>query len=120
MITIILGKLHSRSLLLGGSLFHIHRAAPILNLIVKDGLNVMKEGIEKIAESMVYWTTTPKREERFTETTQQLCISYSKKLCLDYVTRWNSTFLLLQTTIEYKYVFFHLNTRDPQYKISIK
>jgi hypothetical protein len=41
--------------------------AHILNLIVKDGLDVMKIAIENIRESVAYWTATPKRAEKFEE-----------------------------------------------------
>ena len=44
--------------------------AHILNLIVKDGLEVVKKGVEKIWDSVAYWTKTPKRKEKFEETTK--------------------------------------------------
>jgi len=34
--------------------------AHILNMIVKDGLSVMDEGIERIHDSVAYWTSTKK------------------------------------------------------------
>ncbi|CAN1289071.1 Putative AC transposase [Linum perenne] len=46
-----------------GTLLHMRCTAHILNLIVKDGLDVLKSGIEKIRDSVIYWTTTPKRVE---------------------------------------------------------
>ena len=54
------------------SLLHMHYSAYILNLIVKEGLAVIKEGVEKIRESVAYWTKTPKRMENFEETARQL------------------------------------------------
>ncbi|KAI8531946.1 hypothetical protein RHMOL_Rhmol11G0175200 [Rhododendron molle] len=116
MISILIGKLEPESLMSQGKLIHMRCAAHILNLIVKDGLEVIKGGIEKIRESVAYWTASPKREEKFEENARQLRILGGKKLCLDCVTRWNSTFLMLQTAIEYKDVFSRLKIRESQYK----
>jgi len=34
----------------------------ILSLIVKEWLTIIKEGVEKIQESVAYWITTPKKD----------------------------------------------------------
>ena len=84
---IMLRKLAGSSLMLGGDLFHMRCCAHILNLIVKDGLDVIKVGIDKIRESVAYWTATPKRQEKFEETARQLRVPSTKKLGLDCPTR---------------------------------
>ncbi|KAK1379649.1 hypothetical protein POM88_026393 [Heracleum sosnowskyi] len=84
MIEILLEKLDSSSLIAGGSLFHMRCSAHILNLIVKDGLEVIKSGVEKIRDSVAYWTATPKREEKFEETTRQL-----REASIGYATIYN-------------------------------
>lgn len=116
MITLLLEKLDNKPLLLGGTLFHMRCCAHVLNLIVKDGLEVIKAGVEKIRESVGYWTATPKRQEKFEETARQLRNPNTKKLGLDCATRWNSTYLMLQTALLYKDVFFRLKQRESQYK----
>lgn len=98
------------------SFFHVRCAAHILNLIVKDGLDVIKSSIEKVRDSVAYWTATPKREEKFEDAARQLGITYGRKLSLDCPTRWNSTFFMLQTAIEYRSAFGRLKLKDSQYK----
>ncbi|KAF7119442.1 hypothetical protein RHSIM_Rhsim13G0135100 [Rhododendron simsii] len=98
------------------SLFHVRCAAHILNLIVKDGLDVIKSSIVKVRDSVAYWTATQKREETFEGAARQLGITYGKNLSLDCPTRWNSTFLMLQTAIKYRNAFGRLKLKDPQYK----
>ena len=115
MVDILLDKL-SNSLLLNGRLFHMHYCAQILNLIVKDGLDVTGESIERICNSVSYWKMTPKRHKKFMKDVRELKISSTKQLILDCKTRWNSTYYMLDTALVYKDVFSRLKPREPQYK----
>ncbi|XP_073136407.1 zinc finger BED domain-containing protein RICESLEEPER 2-like [Henckelia pumila] len=116
MIEIILDKLPPSSLILEGKLFHMRCCAHILNLVVRDGLELIGDSIETIRYSVGFWTATPKRDEKFVETARQLKIPSTKKLELDCKTRWNSTYLMLNTALEYKDVFARLKQRDTLYK----
>ena len=108
-------KLQLADLLLDGSLMHMRCAAHILNLIVRDGLDIIKDGITLVRESVVYWNSTPKRVQIFYETAKQLRVVTEKKLVLDCPTRWNSTYAMLSHAKPYKEVFFRLKQRDNQY-----
>ncbi|WJZ96780.1 hypothetical protein VitviT2T_015431 [Vitis vinifera] len=116
MIDILLEKLSSSgSLLLNGKIFHMRCAAHVLNLIVKEGLDVIRVEIEKIRESVAYWSATPSRVEKFEDAARQLHLPCNKKLCLDCKTRWNSTYLMLSIAITYKDVFPRLKQREKLY-----
>jgi hypothetical protein len=56
-------KIGKGKLLLEGKLVHMRCCAHILNLIVKDGLDVIQPATVKIHESVACWTATPKRVE---------------------------------------------------------
>nr|KAJ0197142.1 hypothetical protein LSAT_V11C700359350 [Lactuca sativa] len=114
-IRILLEKLPLKSLMMNGDLFHMRCCVHFLNLIVQDGLSLIKFEIERIRESVAFWSASPTREQNFVIATEQLGIPYSKKLILDCKTRWNSTFLMLSVTISYKEVFDRVKTRDPKY-----
>lgn len=109
-------KLLLSTLMHDGTHIHMRCCAHILNLIVRIGLEVIKSAIENVRDSVAFWTATPKRVEKFEEACKQLKITYSKKLGLDCPTRWNSTFLMLQTALMYKDVFARLFQRESQYK----
>ncbi|KAL6322444.1 hypothetical protein AAG906_008099 [Vitis piasezkii] len=118
MINILVEKLSlSDSLLLNGKIFHMRCAAHVLNLIVKEGLDVIEVEIEKIRESVAYWSATPSRMEKFEDAARQLRIPCTKKLSLDCKTRWNSTYLMLSIAITYKDVFPRLKQREKYYMV---
>ncbi|CAN1248085.1 Zinc finger BED domain-containing protein RICESLEEPER 2, partial [Linum perenne] len=113
MISLVRDKLMPPNLLMNSNLLHMRCSAHILNLIVRDGLDVIKDGIEKIRESVGYWIATPKRVEFFEESTRHVDVTVGKKLVLDCPTRWNSTYEMLVVAISYKHVLFCLRQRDP-------
>ncbi|KAH9671363.1 BED-type domain-containing protein [Citrus sinensis] len=117
MIPLLLAKFPPGSFLLNGKLLHVRCCAHILNLIVKDGLDAIGDGIEKVRNSVNYWTSSPKRIELFEDTAnRQLKLNCSKSLVLDCKTKWNSTYLMLEVALIYKDVFTRLKHRDNQYK----
>lgn len=69
---------------------------------MKDDMAVISDSSERIRNSILYWTTTPKREEICVGTACKWNISCTKKLVADYKTRWNSTYLILESTLIYK------------------
>ncbi|KAK3195742.1 hypothetical protein Dsin_027052 [Dipteronia sinensis] len=116
MIDILLDIFTPNSLIMYGQLFHMRCTAHILNLIVKSGLEVIEFGVGRIRDSVAFWTATPKRIEKFEEAARQLKLGYDKRLVLDCKTRWNSTYLMLSVSLDYKDVFYRLKQREPQYK----
>ena len=118
MINILVEKLClSDSLLLNGKIFHMRCAAHVLNLIVKEGLDVIEVEIENFRESVACWLATPSRMEKFEDAARQLRIPCNKKLSLDCKTRWNSTYLMLSIAITYKDVFPRLKQREKYYMV---
>ncbi|KAM0906831.1 hypothetical protein ACQ4PT_016531 [Festuca glaucescens] len=108
-------KLDSSSLMLGGKMLHMRCCAHILNLIVKDGLAVLGDGIERVRDSVGFWSATPKRHEKFEKTCRLMNIDYSKRLSLDCKTRWNSTYIMLSIAVLYREVFDRLSLREKQF-----
>jgi hypothetical protein len=99
-------KIPLSSLMLNDKLMHMRCVVHIINLIVKDGMSIMESGIQRVRESVGFWSATPKIYERFEKLISQMNIKYEKKIALDCKTRWNFTFLMLSTALEYKLVFY--------------
>ena len=89
MIRLLLKKLDTSSLMLSGSMLHMRCATHILNLIVQDELSLIGDGIEKIRDSVIYWTGSPKRRQKFDENASQFRLQCTEELVLDCKTRWN-------------------------------
>jgi hypothetical protein len=105
-------KLDTKPLMLEGKYLHMRCATHILNLIVKDGLDVMESVIERVHDSVAFWSVTPKRHERFEKMARLINTEYTCRLSLDYKTRWNSTYIMLSRALQYKDVFARLSIRE--------
>ena len=94
---------------------HMRCCAHILNLIVKDGLDVLKSAIDNVRESVAYWIATAKRWEKFEEMAKFKKVKITRRLKLDCKTRWNSTFIMLDIALPYRAVFERAKSVDKQY-----
>ena len=91
--------------MLDGKILHMRCCAHILNLIVRDGSDVIQPAIAKIRDSIAFWTATPKRVEKFEEIAKYVKVSSKNKLGLDCKTRWNSTYKMLNAALPYESAF---------------
>jgi hypothetical protein len=114
-ISILVRNIGNDKLLNDGQLLHMRCSAHIVNLIVKDGLEVLKDAIENIRDSVAYWTATPKRIEKFEEIAKFVKVNTTLKIGLDCKTRWNSTFNMLNIVLPYKPAFIRSSRVDNQY-----
>ena len=84
----------------------IWSVAHILNLVVKNGIKMIKEWIKRIRDSVAYWMSTSKWVETFEMATRQLQVKCVKKLAFDCVAGWNSTHVILDVAMKYKKMSF--------------
>ncbi|KAK9942936.1 hypothetical protein M0R45_008578 [Rubus argutus] len=102
------------SVVLGGKHLHVRCLAHILNLIVRSGLNIMDKSVASIRNAVKYVRSSPSRLDDF-----KLCVAKvrleCKKVCvLDVPTRWNSTFLMLETALELRRAFERMTEEEEQ------
>ena len=77
---------------------HIRCCAHILNLIVRDGLKEIDASIAMVREAVRYVKSSPNRNQAF----RSFSIKSKCLLSLDVPTRWNSTYLMLDTAKKFK------------------
>uniref|UniRef100_A0A5B6YQP7 BED-type domain-containing protein n=1 Tax=Davidia involucrata TaxID=16924 RepID=A0A5B6YQP7_DAVIN len=104
------------TLFCGGEFFHVRCGAHILNLIVQDGLKVIDEAVFKIRESVKYVRGSEGRKIKFSECITLMSLKCSKKVRQDVPTRWNYTYLMLESALIYRRAFFQLQLIDTNFK----
>lgn len=93
-----------------GDLLHMRCASHVLNLIVQDGFKILDNAIAHIRDSVKYIKSSQARKERFEEIIVQAGISCEKRPPLDVPARWNSTYLMLKSAVDYRTAFEALDS----------
>jgi hypothetical protein len=101
--------------LLKGQFFHVRCAAHIINLVVKDGLKQLSGAIDKMRDSVRYTKSTASRKQDFSEAIQHASIKKQALPSVDVPTRWNSTYLMLKSSLPYRVAFDNLAIQDANF-----
>ncbi|KAF7133416.1 hypothetical protein RHSIM_Rhsim09G0092700 [Rhododendron simsii] len=106
----------SNSLSCDGQFFHIRCGAHVLNLIVQEGLKVIEEAIHSVRESVKYVRGSEARKIKFAQCLAQLPSSCSKKVRQDIVTRWNSTYSMLESALVRRLAYYRLQLVNTNFR----
>lgn len=106
MMDILVAKFDLFLFLLGGNFLYMGCSVYIINLIIKDGFDVIVGVIEKICENVVFWLVILKRIEKFDDSVRFLKILLVKKLVFDCKIGWNFIYLMFEIVFVYREVFF--------------
>ena len=104
------------ALLSDGKFFHVRCCAHILNIIVQEGLKVLTESVHKIREIVKYLKGSQVRKTKFLDCVAHFSLTSKKGLRQDVPTRWNSTYVMLDSCLLYRPAFSHLQLIDANYK----
>ncbi|KAL3649077.1 hypothetical protein CASFOL_005480 [Castilleja foliolosa] len=102
-------------LLCGGEFFHIRCCAHILNLIVREGMKVVNVTLSKVRQSVKYVKASESRTILFEGCVKIVSLEMGVHLKLDVTTRWNSTYLMLESALKYRDAFHRLSLTDKNY-----
>ena len=102
-------------LLRKGKLFHCRCATHVFNLIVQEGFEAISSATKNIRESVRYVKSSQARKQRFELMVEKCSIPVERRPLLDVVTRWNSTYHMLVTSLKYRRAYEALRQNDPQY-----
>ncbi|XP_058774482.1 zinc finger BED domain-containing protein RICESLEEPER 2-like [Vicia villosa] len=102
-------------LVLNGEYIHMRCCAHILNLIVKEGFKDLDKSILRIRGSVKYAKSSAQRFAKFKECVKRSNTEYKGLACLDVETRWNSTYLMLDSALKHQKAFEVLEIHDPMY-----
>uniref|UniRef100_A0A2N9INA8 BED-type domain-containing protein n=1 Tax=Fagus sylvatica TaxID=28930 RepID=A0A2N9INA8_FAGSY len=94
---------------------HMRCCAHILNLIVGEGLKERDSSISKVRDAVRYVKSSPNRFQIFKDYVKTLGIESKSLLCLDIATRWNSTYIMLESAVKFEKVFLRMDFEDEAY-----
>ncbi|KAK2659986.1 hypothetical protein Ddye_006519 [Dipteronia dyeriana] len=106
----------NKALLCDGEFLHIRCCAHIINLIVQDGLKEIDGVVHKVRESVKYARASQTRKQKFLECIKRVHLDSKRGLRQDVPTRWNSTYLMLDSAIYYRLAWTALELADSNYK----
>ncbi|XP_050232585.1 zinc finger BED domain-containing protein RICESLEEPER 2-like [Mercurialis annua] len=98
---------------------HMRCIAHILNLVVSDCLKESGSSFQKVRGAVRYIKNSPLRLSKFKECKKSLDFECKRSLCLDVPTRWNSTYLMLDTACLYQPVFEEYEDVEASFRIDL-
>ncbi|CAN1293012.1 Putative AC transposase [Linum perenne] len=93
--------------------------AHILNLVVTDGLEEVDVSVRRVREAVRWVRGSPARTSTFKECVIFHGMDPKSLLRLDVATRWNSTYLMLESARKFEKPFQSLEGKDPSYKYDL-
>ena len=98
--------LNKRNMMLfGGEFCHMRCFAHVINLVVRDGIAEVKSSIKRLRRSVKYVRSSPSCMQLFKKCALEESIFIKKVVCLDVKTRWNSTYLMIDSAIDFAKAF---------------
>uniref|UniRef100_A0A0A9CM89 hAT-like transposase RNase-H fold domain-containing protein n=1 Tax=Arundo donax TaxID=35708 RepID=A0A0A9CM89_ARUDO len=101
--------------ILKNEFLHIRCCAHIVNLIVKSGLKFINSSITKIRNVVRYVRSSPLRSDQFKRCVEKEKICDKSSLSLDVETRWNATYLMLQSAVKFEKAFTRFAKENKSY-----
>ena len=101
-----------------GDFFHVRCSAHILNLVVQDGLNLIRPLLSNIRGTVRYLSKSPFGKQKFDLVVNQLKLQGKQKIPMDVQHRWNSTYDMLHIALDYEEAFDRLESMDKNYVLN--
>jgi hypothetical protein len=102
-----------------GKLFHIRCTTDIVNLLVRDGLDEIDDILRKIRKAINYISETTIGKQKFQEVVKQLNLRDKDITSQGFPISWDSTFFMLQSALEFREAFSHLQSTDCPFPIEL-
>ncbi|CAN1787416.1 Zinc finger BED domain-containing protein RICESLEEPER 3 [Linum perenne] len=88
-----------------GKYLQLRCVAHIINLVVHDGLNEIGMSVRHVREAVRWVCSLEAWKEKFRAQVKALNVDSNKMVSMDCPTRWNSTYLMLDTALTFERVF---------------
>ncbi|KAH0743313.1 hypothetical protein KY290_031306 [Solanum tuberosum] len=98
--------------MMDGKHIHVRCMAHILNLIVQDDFKEIDPSIKRVRQMVKYVRSSSTRTRNFLKCVEMQNLECDKVLSLDVRTRWNSTYLMLDTAKKFEKTFERFDLYD--------
>ncbi|KAJ1263369.1 hypothetical protein BS78_09G179200 [Paspalum vaginatum] len=105
-----------KGVVLHNKFLHVRCNTHILNIVVKSGLEENNEPIDRIRIAVRFVRSSPSRLKVFKKCAELEKISTKSLLTLDLDTRWNSTYLMLESAVKFEKAFERLGKEYKPFK----
>ncbi|XP_019156380.1 PREDICTED: zinc finger BED domain-containing protein RICESLEEPER 2-like [Ipomoea nil] len=95
---------------------HMRCIVHILNLVAQDGLKECDSSVKKVRDAIRYVRSSPARLQKFRDLADLIWVEAKNSLCLNVPTRWNSTYMTLNTALLFQKVFEAYEDHDSSFK----
>ncbi|XP_031101991.1 zinc finger BED domain-containing protein RICESLEEPER 3-like [Ipomoea triloba] len=99
---------------------HLRCITHILNLVFQDGLRFVDESIKRVRDAVRWVRNSLARLKKFRELADLIGVEAKSALHLDVPTRWNNTYIMLNTTIQYQRVFEAYGENDSSFSANLE
>jgi len=105
-----------KGVILRNEFLHVRCNVHILNIIVKEGLDEQIEPISRIRNAVKYVKSSASRFASFKSYVEKTKLDTHGLLSLDVETRWNSTYTMLETAVNFEKAFARMYVDDHNYR----
>lgn len=102
----------SDTLTFNGDFLHLRCACHVINLIVKDGIEEIEDDIDATWHCVKFIRSSSCRLDKYRDFAVLERRSKNANVPLDVITRWNSTYLMLEAALKYEKVFDRMACED--------
>ncbi|KAJ6749549.1 hypothetical protein OIU85_000211 [Salix viminalis] len=112
-------KVFDKAPLIHGHLFYVSSYAQILSLLVQDGLSEIRSLLYKIRECIEYVNGSSLGKQWFHEAINNGSLQGKEMPFQDVPARLDTTFLMLERSLEFREAFNHLEQLDRDFKVNL-
>ncbi|KAH0675339.1 hypothetical protein KY285_023140 [Solanum tuberosum] len=105
-----------KGVILRNEFLQVRCNAHILNIIVKEGIDEQIEPISRIRNAVKYVKSSASRFASFKSYVEKTKLDTHGLLSLDVETRWNSTYTMLETAVNFEKAFARMYVDDHNYR----
>ncbi|KAM1985065.1 hypothetical protein ACFX16_013266 [Malus domestica] len=98
-------KWSNSKIVMNGKFMHVRCLAHIINLVVKDGLKRLDTSVDALRNAVRFVRSSPRRFSYFKKCVENEKLDGRGLVVMDVPTRWNSTYMMLESCLKFKKAF---------------